>query len=164
MAHGGIRYLENGEFRLVREALHERNRMLRNAPHYVKPLPTTIPIFKRLSGILNAPLKFLRLLDRPGERGALVIKIGLALYDWYVRDFRLMPTHTFMNREESLRQFPKLNRDILYTATYYDGLIAAPERLCLELIVDGEGNGVTARALNYAAGAGAEGDIVTVRD
>src|SRR5574338_519517 len=91
MAHGGIRYLENGEFRLVREALHERNRMLRNAPHYVKPLPTTIPIFKRLSGFLNAPLKFLRLLDRPSERGAAVIKIGLMLYDWYVRDFRVMP-------------------------------------------------------------------------
>ena len=47
MVHGGIRYLENGEFRLVNEALHERNRLLLNAPHYVKPLPTTIPIFKR---------------------------------------------------------------------------------------------------------------------
>jgi glycerol-3-phosphate dehydrogenase len=56
MAHGGIRYLENGEFRLVREAVGERNRMLQNAPHVVKPLPTTIPIFKRFSGILNAPL------------------------------------------------------------------------------------------------------------
>src|SRR6187200_708785 len=56
MAHGGVRYLENGEFRLVREAVQERNRMLKNAPHYVKPLPTTIPIFKRFSGLLNAPL------------------------------------------------------------------------------------------------------------
>src|SRR5574338_1590490 len=55
MAHGGIRYLENGEFRLVREAVVERNRMIRNAPHLVKPLPTTIPIFKRFSGLLNAP-------------------------------------------------------------------------------------------------------------
>src|SRR5574341_1610700 len=51
MAHGGIRYLENGEFRLVREAVQERNRLIQNAPHYVKPLPTTIPIFKYLSGI-----------------------------------------------------------------------------------------------------------------
>ncbi|MCA9890364.1 MAG: FAD-dependent oxidoreductase, partial [Anaerolineae bacterium] len=42
MLHGGIRYLENGEFRLVKEALHERNLMLKNAPHYSKPLPTTI--------------------------------------------------------------------------------------------------------------------------
>src|SRR5574342_1225811 len=50
MAHGGIRYLENGEFRLVREAVQERNRMIENAPHIVRPLPTTIPIFKFWSG------------------------------------------------------------------------------------------------------------------
>lgn len=57
MAHGGIRYLENGEFRLVHEAVQERNRMIENAPHLVRPLPTTIPIFKFWSGLLNAPLK-----------------------------------------------------------------------------------------------------------
>ena len=50
MVHGGVRYLENGEFRLVNEAVHERNRLLKNAPHYVRPLETTIPIFKTLSG------------------------------------------------------------------------------------------------------------------
>src|SRR5687767_5326652 len=81
MAHGGIRCLENGEFRLVREAVRERNRLIENAPHLVKPLPTTIPIFKWFSGLLNAPLKFLSLLDRPTERGAVVIKLGLMLYD-----------------------------------------------------------------------------------
>jgi len=59
MLHGGIRYLENGEFRLVKEALHERNNLLRNAPHLTHPLPTTNPIFKWLSGIFNSPLKFL---------------------------------------------------------------------------------------------------------
>src|SRR5512143_404039 len=53
MAHGGIRYLENGEFRLVREAVQERNRMIENAPHIVRPLPTTIPIFRVFSGLLN---------------------------------------------------------------------------------------------------------------
>src|SRR5512137_2580977 len=63
MAHGGIRYLENGEFRLVREAVQERNYMIENAPHIVRPLPTTIPIFRLFSGLLNAPLKFLGLLD-----------------------------------------------------------------------------------------------------
>src|SRR5512139_167976 len=77
MAHGGIRYLENGEFRLVREAVQERNRLIENAPHLVKPLPTVIPIFKFWSGLLNAPAKFLRLLDQPSERGSVVIKIGL---------------------------------------------------------------------------------------
>src|SRR6478609_9672149 len=59
MIHGGIRYLENGEFRLVQEAVVERNRLLRIAPHYVKPLQTTIPIFSTFSGILAAPLRFL---------------------------------------------------------------------------------------------------------
>ena len=68
MAHGGIRYLENGEFRLVREAVQERNRMIENAPHLVRPLPTTIPIFKIFSGLLNSPLKFMGWLDKPSER------------------------------------------------------------------------------------------------
>ena len=85
MVHGGIRYLENGEFRLVREAVAERNRLLENAPHLVKPLPTVFPIFSWLSGLLNAPLKFLGLLDRPAERGALVIKLGMLLYDAFHR-------------------------------------------------------------------------------
>src|SRR3990170_2838017 len=83
MAHGGIRYLENGEFRLVREAVWERNRMIQNAPHLVKPLPTTVPMFKHFSGLLNAPLKFLGLLDEPSERGSVVIKLGLTMYDAY---------------------------------------------------------------------------------
>src|SRR5688500_9457256 len=65
MAHGGIRYLENGEFRLVRESLLERNRLLLNAPHAVEPIPITIPVFSWFSGILNAPLKFLNLLQKP---------------------------------------------------------------------------------------------------
>ena len=60
MIHGGIRYLENGEFRLVQEAVTERNALLRLAPHYVRPLQTTIPIFSTFSGVLSAPLRFLR--------------------------------------------------------------------------------------------------------
>ena len=59
MIHGGIRYLENGEFRLVRESVEERNGLLKIAPHYVKPLQTTMPIFSTFSGIMNAPLRML---------------------------------------------------------------------------------------------------------
>ncbi len=44
MIHGGLRYLENGEFDLVRESLRERDALLVNAPHLVHPLPTVIPI------------------------------------------------------------------------------------------------------------------------
>src|SRR5512139_3590103 len=102
MAHGGIRYLENGEFRLVREAVQERNLMIQNAPHLVRPLPTTIPMFKVLSGVLNAPLKFLKMLDKPSERGSLIIKLGLMMYDAYTDaqgGNRTVPKHTFYSRK-----------------------------------------------------------------
>src|SRR5512142_3005611 len=138
MAHGGIRYLENGEFRLVHEAVQERNRLIQNAPHIVKPLPTTIPIFKFFSGLFNAPLKFLRLLDRPRERGAFIIKVGLMLYDAYTGKQRVVPAHKFEGREASLKSWPKLNPEIINTATYYDGAILQPERLGVELVMDGE--------------------------
>jgi len=45
--HGGLRYLQNGEVRLVYEALHERRRLMRNAPHLVEVLPFLIPILTR---------------------------------------------------------------------------------------------------------------------
>ena len=59
MVHGGVRYLENGEFKLVRESLLERDRLLKNAPHYVAPLPTTVPIFDIFSGLANGAVRFL---------------------------------------------------------------------------------------------------------
>src|SRR5260370_21378220 len=43
LVHGGLRYLEYGEIRLVYEALHERGRLLRNAPHLVRPLRLVLP-------------------------------------------------------------------------------------------------------------------------
>ena len=73
MVHGGLRYLENGEFKLVRESLLERDRLLRNAPHYVRPLPTTVPIFDRFSGLGNGLFRFLGLTRQPSRRGALAI-------------------------------------------------------------------------------------------
>src|SRR5216684_3364842 len=45
LVHGGLRYLEHGEFRLVYEALHERRLLLRNAPHLVHPLRFVVPFF-----------------------------------------------------------------------------------------------------------------------
>ncbi len=164
MAHGGIRYLENGEFRLVHEAVQERNRLIQNAPHVVKPLPTTIPIFKTFSGLLNAPLKFLKLLDKPSERGALVIKIGLMLYDAYTGSQRVVPRHRFMGREASLQRWSRLNPEIEYTATYYDGAILQPERLGVELVLDAEADNPGARALNYVSLMEGEGDRITLRD
>ncbi|MBZ0280123.1 MAG: glycerol-3-phosphate dehydrogenase/oxidase [Anaerolineae bacterium] len=164
MVHGGLRYLENAEFRLVKEALHERNRLLQNAPHYVKPLPTTIPIFSWLSGIFNAPLKFLNLRDKPSERGAFIIKIGLMLYDWFTRGQQTLPAHRFTSRIKSLEDRPQLNRDILCTATYYDAWMPYPERICLELVLDAETSNSKARALNYVRLDSAADDTVTLLD
>ncbi len=164
MAHGGIRYLENGEFRLVREAVQERNRLIQNAPTLVRPLPTTIPMFKIFSGLFNAPLKFLGLLERPAERGALVIKIGLIFYDAFTGKTRAVPRHTFYSRREALQKFPRLNPRIRYAATYYDGLLLSPERLALQLVLDAEAEGPHARALNYVSLVGVEGNTVILRD
>ena len=164
MAHGGIRYLENGEFRLVREAVQERNRLIQNAPHLVVPLPTTIPIYKFFSGLLNAPLKFLRLLDRPSERGSFVIKVGLMVYDAYTGKQRVVPRHQFLGRAQSLARWGKLNPAVVNTATYYDGAILQPERLGVELILDAEADNPGARALNYMSLAQGSGDKVTLRD
>lgn len=164
MLHGGIRYLENGEFRLVREALTERNLMLRNAPHQSKPLPTTIPIFSWFSGLLNAPLKFVRLRDKPAERGALVIKIGLVFYDIFARNYKVMPNHRFYMRRQALARYPGLNPNIKCVAMYYDAFMPCPERICLELVQDGESANPDALALNYMSVIGGEGANVTLRD
>jgi len=167
MAHGGIRYLENGEFRLVREAVQERNRLLQNAPHLVKPLPTTIPMFKRLSGLLNAPLKFFGWLNKPSERGSLVIKLGLMMYDAYTSaqgGQRVVPKHKFYSRKKSLTQWNKLNPEIVNTAVYYDGAILNPERLGVELVLDAESESPNAHALNYMSMVGGHEDMIILRD
>ncbi|MCX6058022.1 MAG: glycerol-3-phosphate dehydrogenase/oxidase [Chloroflexi bacterium] len=164
MAHGGIRYLENGEFRLVREAVRERNRMIQNAPHIVSPLPTTIPMFKYFSGLLNAPLKFLGWLDKPSERGSVIIKLGLMMYDAYTGQTRTVPRHKFFSRAQSLKRWNRLNPEIANTAVYYDGLISNPERLALELVLDAEAENPNARALNYVSMVSGEKDTITLRD
>jgi glycerol-3-phosphate dehydrogenase len=164
MAHGGIRYLENGEFRLVREAVQERNRMIQNAPSLVRPLPTTIPIFNTFSGLLNAPLKFLGWLEKPSERGGLIIKIGLIFYDAFTGKTRVVPRHVFEGRLRALKKFPHLNPGIRYAATYYDGIILSPERLTIELLLDAENEGEHAQALNYVSLVSVNGDTVTLRE
>src|SRR5919109_638593 len=63
LVHGGLRYLEHGDFRLVYEALHERRRLLRNAAHLVHPLRFVLPCYR-------------------GDRvPAWTWRVGLTLYD-----------------------------------------------------------------------------------
>ncbi|MCX7520956.1 glycerol-3-phosphate dehydrogenase/oxidase [Microbacterium sp. STN6] len=165
MIHGGIRYLENGEFRLVRESVHERNGLLKIAPHYVKPLRTTIPIFSTFSGIMAAPLRFLT--HRQGkivERGAFLIKLGLTMYDAFSRDGGTVPRHVFRGAAASKRELPRLNPDTKYTATYFDASVHEPERLALDVLMDGLASGPHARAANYLEAVGVADGGVRVRD
>jgi glycerol-3-phosphate dehydrogenase len=166
MIHGGIRYLENGEFRLVNESVHERNALLRLAPHYVRPLPTTIPIFSTFSSLLAAPLRFMGVKSKTRkERGALIIKVGLTIYDIFSRDGGRVPRHQFRGAKASRELLPALRRDVKWTATYYDASMHDPERLALDVLMDGVAEGDRARASNYveAVGMGADG-AVTLRD
>jgi glycerol-3-phosphate dehydrogenase len=164
MVHGGVRYLENGEFRLVKESLQERNRLLKNAPHLVKPLKTTIPIFSVFSGILSAPLRFLtHSPGKPKERGALLIKIGLILYDTFGRAGGTMPRHEFWGRKKTRAHFPAMNSDVKFTASYFDASMESPERLSIEVLADAL-NGDNANAVNYVSLVGQRDDKILLRD
>lgn len=165
MIHGGIRYLENGEFRLVKESVTERNALLRIAPHYVKPLPTTVPMFTAVSGVLSAPLRFLtHKQGKAKERGALLIKIGLILYDSFSRDGGSVPRHEFHGRKKSLQRLPRLNPELKYTATYFDASMHDPERLALDVLRDGLDTGPHARAANYIEAVAMDADGVRLRN
>ncbi|ALJ19323.1 glycerol-3-phosphate dehydrogenase/oxidase [Microbacterium sp. No. 7] len=172
MIHGGIRYLENGEFRLVHEAVTERNALLRTAPHYVRPLQTTIPVSSTFSGLLSAPLRFLRHGGRTHvERGAVLIKIGLVIYDSFSRGGGLfgegsVPRHTFRGRRRSHRLLPQLTPRAKYTATYWDASLHDPERLAIDVLRDGlAAGGERARAASYTAAVGqSDGGVVLADD
>ncbi len=150
MIHGGLRYLENGEISLVRESLIERDRLLRNAPHLVQPLPTTIPIDKVFSGLANAAFGFLGFTGKPSPRGAVPIKLGLTLYDAITGRNRMLPRHRFRGGAATQAVWPALRKDVRFSATYHDAWISHPERLGLELIGDAARHNPEALALNYA--------------
>jgi len=166
MVHGGLRYLENGELRLVRESVHERNSLLRTAPHFVTPLRTTIPIYSTFSGLIASPMRILRHAPgkRPTERGAVIIKAGLSLYDTFSRDNGTVPRHRFLGRKKSLAALPALDPAIKYTATYFDASLHSPERLALDVLLDGVHEHEGALAANYVEAVGMNATSVQLRD
>lgn len=149
MIHGGLRYMENGEFGLVKESLLERNRLLRNAPHYVSPLPTLIPLGDHFSGIVPAVKRFFGGKAPPGTRGSLIVKLGLTLYDLYSGRQAGMPRHRFFGRRAIRAEMPDLAPDITCAALYHDARITYAERLGVEMVLDVEQRCPTALALNH---------------
>lgn len=164
MIHGGLRYLETGEFGLVKESVTERDRLLHNAPHYVAPLRTTVPIDSWGGGLVNAGKRFLRLSETPARRGALIIKTGLTLYDLYTRQNGTMPRHQLNGLGATRRRWPGFAAWIRCSATYYHAWITAPERLGIELLEDARRANPEALALNYLALVDTDGVRLTLRD
>lgn len=160
LIHGGIKYLETGELGLVAQSTLERNLLLKNAPHLVRPLPTVIPIFSWLKGIPAALRTLLGSTTAPRSRGAVLMKIGLSMYDFYGRRHRVMPRHQLWSKSRALREIPPLTPRIVAAGQYYDATVTQPERLVWELLADGMRASPDSRALNHTAIADTDGDVV----
>jgi glycerol-3-phosphate dehydrogenase len=130
LIHGGLRYLEHYEVPLVRESLKDREILLHMAPHLVKPLKFTVPIYDRSS------------------RGPGMIRLGMIAYDVLSFD-KSVPNHRMLSHEEALREYPGLNPDGLKAAaTYYDGQVEYAERLAVENVISAAQHGAV--VLTYA--------------
>lgn len=165
MIHGGIRYLENGEFRLVHESVVERNDLLVTAPHCVTPLLTTVPIFSLLSGLWQAPLRmFTHKKSGKTERGAALIAVGLLIYESFSRGAaKRMPRMRFAGRKGARAQLPSLHSGVKYLASYYDASSPDPERLALDVLDDAL-LAPTTSAVNYVEAVRSEGENIILRD
>jgi len=164
MIHGGLRYLENAEFGLVRESVAERNRLLRCAKHFVKPLKTSIPLDSWFSGLIKSPLIFMGLPVTVGGRGAVVVKFGLWFYDFITRKKRQTPRHFFMSKAKSIAEIPGLRTNITCTANYWDAWISQAERLCIEMICEGLAENCDCMAINYVKARKSSQDQVILKN
>ncbi len=130
LIHGGLRYLETFELALVRESLREREILLRTAPHLVRPLQLTLPLY------------------RQGQRPPWQIRAGMALYDLLSFD-KSLPNHRMLSAAAFRQLFPQVDaQDLLGAAQYYDGQVVYAERLCLEAVLSAQQAG--AIVVNYA--------------
>lgn len=163
MVHGGLRYLENGELRLVRQSLQERDRLLRNAPHYVSPLPTVVPVSSWFRGTLPTIATFFGAKATAGNRPGIMIRSGLVLYDLLARNSRVMPRHRGLSRAALRKMVPGITEKAKGGVLYYDARVTHPERLGLEMVLDVEGT-TNARAHSYTEITGASGTDLLWRD
>lgn len=136
--HGGLRYLKNGEIKLVRESLRERRILANIAPNLVHPLAHLMPLYN-LSAWERASMSF-----------------GLTLYDLLsydrgkVRDpIQRIPGHRMLSASEALSLEPGIrSKGLSCAAVYYDCQNLMPERLTLAFLKSALARG--AQASNYA--------------
>ena len=133
LVHGGLRYLDQREFRLVYEGLAERQRVLENAPHLVRVLPFLVPVMK--SG------------GRVGRRLAPVLGSALWMYD-LTGGLRIGKRHHRISVDEAIDQFATFDRERLTGAYVYYDAQADDARLTLTIARTAVAHGAV--ALNYA--------------
>lgn len=126
LIHGGLRYLEQREFRLVRESLRERDVMLRIAPHLVEPVRFLVPIY------------------RGQRRPAWMVRLGLHLYDWLASS-SVMPRSGAV--EEAALADTGLQANDLRSVLHYSDCQVDDARLTLSTLLDARARGATIR--NY---------------
>ena len=118
MVHGGLRYLQQGDILLVRQALNEREALLRNAPHLVRPLPFMMPLHRR-GGLIPAAL-------------APLLRLTLWFYDT-VGGAGIGTRHRRVDKREALEHMPTLTADELTHAYIYHDARVDDSRLALAL-------------------------------
>ena len=118
MVHGGLRYLQQHDYLLVYEALQERQRLLRNAPHLVHPLPFLIPLFGK-DGVASRSV-------------AQAYSVALWLYD-LTGGLRIGRRHRRIGAGEALAHCPLLRTDRLVASFLYWDAQADDARLTLAL-------------------------------
>ncbi|MFT4558182.1 MAG: glycerol-3-phosphate dehydrogenase [Planctomycetaceae bacterium] len=189
LIHGGLRYLEYRDTTLVRESLIERERLLKLAPHFVKPLRLTIPVehrfgglwggFVRFSGLARTSLGQELLKFGRGPRGLIAIKAGLTMYDRLARSDK-MPPHkvesfaagTSGSTSSVSSVAPQVSQRFRWLCSYSDAQIEFPERFVLAMLEDArraaEANDTMFEILPYhkavASESSAEISIVPVDD
>ncbi len=119
LIHGGLRYLQQREYRLVYENLAERQRLLDNAPHLVSPLPFLIPLFGK-EGVVNRGV-------------ARVYRTALWLYD-LTGGMRIGRRHEKVSRAQALDHMPNLRADRLAAGFLYWDARADDARLTLAVL------------------------------
>ncbi len=130
LIHGGLRYLEYYELYLVHESLSEREKLLKIAPHLVKPLPFIIPVYDY------------------SKRGTALVRLGMIGYD-VLSWSKSLDRHKMLSREEVLERVPGLEPEgLLGAAMYYDGQVEYAERLAVENAVSAREHGAV--VLTYA--------------
>ncbi|MCA8955398.1 MAG: glycerol-3-phosphate dehydrogenase/oxidase [Planctomycetes bacterium] len=143
LIHGGLRYLEHGHLALVREALGERERLLRTAPHLVRPQPLLMPFF------------------RDGSKSRWMVRAGLMLYDMLAGRHSL-PAARSHDADACVRLFPPLRREGLKGGALFYDARTEDQRLTLAVVEAAVAAG--ASVANHLALERPVGDGIELRD